>query len=435
MERPSTAAYAVPGAPSSSPSLRPLRPHSSRSPSPSPQRPATSRSRSRSREDCGGGAPEASVQVPADPDPVHRTGVVSRVRVRRPATARPAAASEDVVGKFRAFAGVSGPPGSQAESLESLLSASSLRVHVITWNMHGKLPGIEVVRELIPRERFHVLAVGTQECQRSIGASMVVASKQQWESLLAEAAGPEYSMIGSTTLGAMHLALLGWTELADLVSDVFAVEIATGIGNVVGNKGGLALSLAVGGTTLLFVSCHLAAHAQYCERRNADWARINAELARAFSDVRPRAESVSEQFDCVFWLGDLNYRIAGSHAAVTHIIKHAELVEVLVKNDQLTNERARGAVLAGYQEGPLAFPPTYKFDPGCDVYDTSPKARTPSWTDRILWCGAAVTQLEYRSLHTIRFSDHRPVFASFTVGFTESRSPPNAAVSRACCVL
>ena len=30
--------------------------------------------------------------------------------------------------------------------------------------------------------------------------------------------------------------------------------------------------------------------------------------------------------------------------------------------------------------------PTYKFDAGArDVYDTSSKARVPSWTDRIQW--------------------------------------------------
>lgn len=35
-------------------------------------------------------------------------------------------------------------------------------------------------------------------------------------------------------------------------------------------------------------------------------------------------------------------------------------------------------VLEGFQEGPLKFPPTYKFDVGTDTYDTrSVKLSTP----------------------------------------------------------
>ena len=35
-------------------------------------------------------------------------------------------------------------------------------------------------------------------------------------------------------------------------------------------------------------------------------------------------------------------------------------------------------------EKEIEFLPTYKFDIGTKIYDTSKKARTPSWTDRIL---------------------------------------------------
>jgi hypothetical protein len=38
-----------------------------------------------------------------------------------------------------------------------------------------------------------------------------------------------------------------------------------------------------------------------------------------------------------------------------------------------------------FSEGKINFPPTYKFDKGTLIYDTSKKKRTPSWTDRIIW--------------------------------------------------
>jgi hypothetical protein len=40
------------------------------------------------------------------------------------------------------------------------------------------------------------------------------------------------------------------------------------------------------------------------------------------------------------------------------------------------------AVFEGYEEGPLLFPPTYRYDVGTDNYDTSEKLRIPAWTGK-----------------------------------------------------
>lgn len=39
-----------------------------------------------------------------------------------------------------------------------------------------------------------------------------------------------------------------------------------------------------------------------------------------------------------------------------------------------------GLAFSGYQEGPLLFRPTYRYDIGTDTYDTSEKMRIPAWT-------------------------------------------------------
>lgn len=37
-----------------------------------------------------------------------------------------------------------------------------------------------------------------------------------------------------------------------------SASVASGIGNTLGNKGGIGISLTIGNTKLLFVCCHLA---------------------------------------------------------------------------------------------------------------------------------------------------------------------------------
>jgi hypothetical protein len=51
----------------------------------------------------------------------------------------------------------------------------------------------------------------------------------------------------------------------------------------------------------------------------------------------------------------------------------------------LNVERAAGRTFVGFLEPAIAFPPTYKYDPGTDNYDSSEKMRTPAWCDRVLY--------------------------------------------------
>ena len=70
-----------------------------------------------------------------------------------------------------------------------------------------------------------------------------------------------------------------------------------------------------------------------------------------------------------------------------------------------------------FKEGEICFPPTYKFDKGTQVYDTSRKQRVPSWTDRILYLNDSdrVQLQEYFSVPEIMISDHKPVYAIFDI--------------------
>lgn len=39
-----------------------------------------------------------------------------------------------------------------------------------------------------------------------------------------------------------------------------------------------------------------------------------------------------------------------------------------------------GLAFEGFEEGPILFRPTYRYDVGTDDYDTSEKMRIPAWT-------------------------------------------------------
>jgi hypothetical protein len=79
---------------------------------------------------------------------------------------------------------------------------------------------------------------------------------------------------------------------------------------------------------------------------------------------------------------------------------------------QLNLQMVAGLTFPFYSEARITFLPTYKYDIGTDVYDTSEKARIPAWCDRILRKGDNIRQINY-DCAPLRFSDHRPVYATF----------------------
>lgn len=146
--------------------------------------------------------------------------------------------------------------------------------------------------------------------------------------------------------------------------------------------------------------------------------------------------------DVIFWFGDLNFRIEDYDIHVVKCAIDSNKLPLLWERDQLNMAKNTESILDGFMEGPLKFPPTYKFDVGTNIYDTSAKKRKPAWTDRILWrlrrTGSPVpshsaalqrgltswfggttkvTQHTYCSHMGYTISDHKPVSALFSLQF------------------
>lgn len=307
-------------------------------------------------------------------------------------------------------------PPSTPVALEEGVKGQKLRIYAVTWNMHGKLP-TEMGRLLPVHPAPHIYVVASQECMRSISKSLVVQSKEQWETRLARTLGSDYVMLRSHTMVAIHLAVFIHTSLQPIVSAIRSADIGTGWAKQ-GNKGAVAVSCQVGATSLLCVCCHLTSGQNSIKRRNLDFDRINREL-RLNEETGPLTES----FDAVVWLGDLNYRINGPKASVEMLIAQGQL-GVLLESDQLGLERRHARLPGDLLEGEIRFQPTYRFDHGTDTYDTSRKQRVPSWCDRILYRSRknGLKLVQYSSLMDLRLSDHKPVFAHFELTFVTAES-------------
>lgn len=92
--------------------------------------------------------------------------------------------------------------------------------------------------------------------------------------------------------------------------------------------------------------------------------------------------------------------------------------EVILENDQLKKQKDLRNVFEGYLEGAIHFPPSYKYNPGTDEWDSSEKRRPPAWCDRVLWRASPdIVQLAYRSHPQLKASDHKPVSSLFLSSF------------------
>lgn len=80
-------------------------------------------------------------------------------------------------------------------------------VRVITWNQEARPhPSSDELRKyLIPLNQYHIIAVGTQECENSIAVSLVNPSKAKWEENITLAVGNNYCKVCDRVLQAIYL--------------------------------------------------------------------------------------------------------------------------------------------------------------------------------------------------------------------------------------
>ncbi|XP_061674564.1 inositol polyphosphate 5-phosphatase K [Syngnathoides biaculeatus] len=327
---------------------------------------------------------------------------------------------------------VAGTADTQAQTVEDF------RVHIITWNVGSATPPDDITSLLglnVGDGNTDMYIIGLQEVNSMINKRLKdVLFTDQWSEVCMERLSPfGYVLVTSQRMQGVLLLVFAKYYHLPFLRGVQTETTRTGLGGYWGNKGGVSARMSVFGHTICFLNCHLPAHMENSDQRMEDFESILQQ-----QQFEGQAASAVLDHDVVFWLGDLNFRIDDLEMQVVKTAIENNKFSVLWEKDQLNMAKESETVLEGFQEGPLKFPPTYKFDIGTNVYDTSGKKRKPAWTDRILWrlratvptagtgkrssvsgltSGTKVTQHCYRSHMEYVVSDHKPVSSIFTLQF------------------
>ena len=313
------------------------------------------------------------------------------------------------------------------ESLSSWLCAD--------WHQHGP-PDIVVVgfQEMVDLNAVNVAVENKSATRSQFWVEKIRATLNSRQNTLGDPMRT-YTELATKFLVGLLVCVFVKAPHKPRVKYVHTDSVGVGVMGMMGNKGGVSIRLQFYDSTLCFICAHLAAHRENVAGRNADFANVYTKMSfeigqEAVQEVI-RLGSMSQwamgtssvgvpDHDLVFWFGDLNYRVDESIPTVRVMeLSKAGMLEELIEHDQLNIERAAGRVFRDFEEGALTFTPTYKYQPGTDLYEERPdkKLRAPAWCDRILWLAQEpghVAQLNY-TRSELNVSDHKPVMSTFLV--------------------
>jgi hypothetical protein len=363
----------------------------------------------------------------------------------------------------------------------SIMSFDRIKIWTGTWNVAGMFPK-EGMLDWIPRNEADIYVLGLQEMDLSTEAYMRYdpTLSNSWAALMAKQIG--YECICSKQL--IGMLIIVFVKNRQYIKELKIESLGSGLMGMIGNKGAVATRFRYKDSYFCFVNCHLAADLLELERRNNDYKynyiirNVSKRMvfqvekedvdAKGYYDRNPwvcsfydskmtlhgeelddtqkrlQREKMLYQmfsndtrllsiFDCdhLIWIGDLNYRVTLPDSETRQLILRVTAgsdtlkgegydFSELIQYDQLQTEKNAKRVFNGFEEGRLTFRPTYKYDIGTPLYDSSEKKRVPAWCDRILWKVNDVQndekwlqQVYYKSHPDIVFSDHSPVSSLF----------------------
>ncbi|XP_019091882.1 PREDICTED: type I inositol polyphosphate 5-phosphatase 13-like isoform X5 [Camelina sativa] len=346
----------------------------------------------------------------------------------------------------------------------------NVRVLIGTWNVGQGRASHDALMSWLGSVTSDVgiVVVGLQEVEMGAGFLAMSAAKetvglegsavgQWWIDAIGKALDEKktFERMGSRQLAGLLISLWARKDIRTHVGDLDVAAVPCGFGRAIGNKGGVGLRIRVYDRIMCFVNCHLAAHLEAVNRRNADFnhifrlmvfsrgqnlnntaaAGVSTAAYTTKSNTIPStgAEETKSDLaaaDMVTFFGDFNYRLFGiSYDEARDFISQRSF-DWLRERDQLRAEMKVGKVFQGMREALITFPPTYKFErnrSGLGGYDSGEKKRIPAWCDRVIYrdtqsspfsesnlqCPVVSSVIMYEACMDVTESDHKPVRCKF----------------------
>ncbi|CAL1541371.1 unnamed protein product [Lymnaea stagnalis] len=323
----------------------------------------------------------------------------------------------------------------QIRQMKSLHSqeqdVDNVSIFIGTWNM-GKSAPVESLKfwlkcngegknkdRTLSRLPHDIYVIGTQESGMT---------EKDWintlKAALKAALNLDVDLLESCSLWGLRTLVFINPKHRNKISHIQKSSVRTGIANALGNKGAVAISFMLSGTSFCFINAHLASGDERLDRRNANFRDILKNLSMGPKNLEHY--DITHKFHHVFFFGDLNYRVTGNIDQILTKLEKREFMPLL-EQDQLKRCQFEKKAFFGFSESEVTFMPTYRLErqtPGYKydwkkIKTTMERINIPSWCDRILWHsfpGTFIENTAYGSADNLLNSDHRPVFGSFTVG-------------------
>lgn len=313
------------------------------------------------------------------------------------------------------------------EELNKYFPNCRVNIFVCTWNQNRKRAPANLNDLLLPDQLVlmpDIYAIGIQEAFSSQTDYL-----REWEIELQTTLGPNHVLFHSCSLGTLHLSLFVRRDLIWFCSmpEESVYNSRSMPTNMIKTKGAVSIAFRFFGTSFMFTNCHFPAHENKLKDRIDEYQRIinSINLPKNLKLLKPRylSNDSTARFDCVFFMGDLNFRLEQRSfdetvSILEDIFQQKEpSYEALTQNDELLRVMESNQAFHGFDESQIRFPPTFKFLAQTNKYDRQTK-RVPSYTDRILFRSKRqrhIRCLIYDWLPQLLSSDHKPVYCLFDV--------------------
>lgn len=207
------------------------------------------------------------------------------------------------------------------------------------------------------------------------------------------------------------------------------IKFGGGVMGALGGKtyGAIVERMTFCDTTITAVNAHLSSGNDEVQQRSSEIKKIFNEAFQKDKFGQVQEETI-ENSDVMFFFGNMNFRLGlpDSSARITcdgmdqrtdceWTEDEIRKIKGLAESDEfITTHSDEGNALSGFNEGPLCFGPTYKFDPKTKRFSID-SGFTCAWypqsnarTDRIVYKGeeSYVRCLQYQSIPSVRESAH-----------------------------